>query len=296
MHSVDRHFTKSAEDEGEMGHLRLIKKIPVTKSFEVFMGKLWFDEFFTVGYVYNVEKWASIPVYDNSQLEIAEYLRLHTICIRKPNNEIEKHLASRAESGNSLQMEIPLTAIDTFTITSPAESLSGDLNPLESGDSTEVSDREEEQSRNLQRKKQRNAKRDRNDKNKGRKHRHNVVDIHALQHKKGSPASVSKPIAKRGRDDDEGDMISERQQNNTVDQRASKKKCDISAKDRRILSDAFFELVEKGGGEIRYDVKEDPWGLSKKRNVAKGSWEMSTKRFDDEITMLDAAIIGTSLN
>ncbi|TGO54762.1 hypothetical protein BCON_0102g00190 [Botryotinia convoluta] len=179
---------------------------------------------------------------------------------------------------------------------SPAESLSGDLNPLESGDSTELGDREEERGRSLQRKEQRNTKRGRDNKNEGRKHRHNVVDVNALQHKKGSSVSASKPTAKRGRDDDEGDMTSKRQQDNAVDQRASKRKCDTSAKDRRILSSAFFELVERGGGEVRYDVKEDPWGLSKKRNLAKSSWEMSTKQFDDEMTMLDAAMVGTSLN
>ncbi|KAF5869972.1 uncharacterized protein Bfra_010117 [Botrytis fragariae] len=189
--------------------------------------------------------------------------------------------------------------MDSMNITigwSPAESRPGDLNPLKSDDSTEVSDREEERGRNLQRNEQRNAKRGQGDKNEGRKHRHNAVDVNALQHKKGSPVSASKPTAKRGRDDDEGDMTSKKQLDNTIDQRASKRKCDNSAKDRRILSSAFFELVERGGGQIRYDVKEDPWGLSKKRNVAKNSWEMSTKRFDDEMTMLDAAMVGTSLN
>ncbi|KAF7918095.1 hypothetical protein BELL_0039g00260 [Botrytis elliptica] len=187
---------------------------------------------------------------------------------------------------------------DSMNITmdwSPAESLSGDLNPLKSGDSTEVSDREEEQGRRVQRKEQRNAKRGRDDKNEGREHRHNVVDVNALQPKKGSSLFALKPTAKRGRDD-EGDMTFKGQQDNAVDQRASKRKCDNSAKDRRILSSAFFELVERGGGEIRYDVKEDPWGLSKKRNVAKSSWEMSTKRFDEEMSMLDAAMVGTSLN
>ncbi|THV51894.1 hypothetical protein BGAL_0095g00100 [Botrytis galanthina] len=54
IHGVDRHFTKSVDSKEEMAYLRLIKKIPVIKFFEVFIGKLWFDAFFTVGHIYNV--------------------------------------------------------------------------------------------------------------------------------------------------------------------------------------------------------------------------------------------------
>lgn len=152
----------------------------------------------------------------------------------------------------------------------------------------------EERGHSLQKKEQCNAKRGRDDKKTDRRRLHNVDHVHAVQHKKASPTSVTKPTAKRSRDN-EGDITSKKQQDNAVEQRASKRKCNNSAKDRRILSSAFFELVERGGGEIRYDVKEDPWGLSKRRNVAKSSWEMSTKRFDDEMFMLGAAMIGTSL-
>ncbi|TGO54761.1 hypothetical protein BCON_0102g00180 [Botryotinia convoluta] len=60
IHSVDRRFTELAEGEEELGHPRLIKEISFTKFFEVLVGKYWIDEFFNVGYVYNVEKWVSI--------------------------------------------------------------------------------------------------------------------------------------------------------------------------------------------------------------------------------------------
>ncbi|KAK6592872.1 hypothetical protein H4I96_11470 [Botrytis cinerea] len=175
---------------------------------------------------------------------------------------------------------------DSMNITmdwSPAETHPGDPNHLKSGNSKEAGDVGEERGRSLQRKEQ------------YRRRLHNVDDVHAMQHKEASPTSVSKPTAKRSRDNEEDDITSKSKQDSPVDQRASKRKCGNSAKDRRILSSAFFELVERGGGEIRYDVKEDPWGLSKRRNVAKSSWEMSTKRFDDEMFMLGAAMVGTSL-
>ncbi|KAM0161526.1 hypothetical protein ACHAQE_004081 [Botrytis cinerea] len=187
---------------------------------------------------------------------------------------------------------------DSMNITmdwSPAETHPGDPNHLKSGNSKEAGDVGEERGRSLQRKEQCNAKRSRDDKKTDRRRLHNVDDVHAMQHKKASPTSVSKPTAKRSRDNEEDDITSKSKQDSPADQRASKRKCGNSAKDRRILSSAFFELVERGGGEIRYDVKEDPWGLSKRRNVAKSSWEMSTKRFDDEMFMLGTAMVGTSL-
>ncbi|TGO86901.1 hypothetical protein BPOR_0268g00150 [Botrytis porri] len=85
------------EEEG-LGPLRLIEKTLITKSFEVSMDKLWFAEFFTVDYFDNIDKSASITGYENVVLRIAEPLRPHTLCICKPDNEIKKHLTSRAGS------------------------------------------------------------------------------------------------------------------------------------------------------------------------------------------------------
>ncbi|KAF7895333.1 hypothetical protein EAF00_007147 [Botryotinia globosa] len=177
----------------------------------------------------------------------------------------------------------------------PAESHPGNHNHLKSGDLIEGGDKKEEPDRSPQKNEQRNAKKGGDDEKKDRKHRHNIVDIHALQHKKGSSVSASKPTAKRGREDDEDDVTSD-EQDNTVNQRTSKRNCGKAVKDRRALGLAFFELVERGGGEIRYDIKEDPWGLSKNGTVAKISLGMSTKRFEDEMSMLDAAMGGTSFN
>ncbi|TGO16197.1 hypothetical protein BTUL_0031g00630 [Botrytis tulipae] len=178
----------------------------------------------------------------------------------------------------------------------PAKSHAGNHNHLKTGDLIEVCNKEEERDRSPQRNEQRNAKKGRDDKKEDRKHRHNIVDVHALQHKKGSSVSASKPTAKRGREDDEDDETSDGQQDNTVNQRASKRNRGKAVKDRRALGLAFFELVERGEGEIRYDIKEDPWGLSKNGTVAKISLGMSRKRFDDEMSMLDAAMGGTSFN
>ncbi|KAF7951159.1 uncharacterized protein EAE97_002710 [Botrytis byssoidea] len=187
-------------------------------------------------------------------------------------------------------------SINTTMDWTPAESHPGDHAHLKSGDLIEVGDKEEEQDRSPQRNEQHNAKKGRDDKKEDRKRRHNIANVHALQHRKGPSVSTSKPTAKRGREDNEDDETSDGQQDNTVNQRASKKNCGKAVKDRRVLSLAFFELVERGGGEIRYDIKEDPWGLSKNGTVAKISLEMSTKRFEDEMSMLDAAMGGTSFN
>ncbi|THV51895.1 hypothetical protein BGAL_0095g00110 [Botrytis galanthina] len=188
-----------------------------------------------------------------------------------------------------------MDSIDIAMDWSPAETHPGDRNHLKSGDLIEVGDEEKKRDCSPRRNEQRNAKKGGDDKREDRKHRHSIVDVHALQHKKGSSVSASKPTAKRGREDDEDDVTPD-EQDNTVNQRTSKRKCDKAVKDRRVLGLAFFELVERGGGEIRYDIKEDPWGLSKNGTVAKISRGMSKKRFDDEISMLDAAMGGTSLN
>ncbi|TGO37953.1 hypothetical protein BHYA_0085g00300 [Botrytis hyacinthi] len=187
--------------------------------------------------------------------------------------------------------------VNTTMDWSPAESHPGDHNHSKSGDLIEVCDKEEERDRSSQRNEQRNPKKGGDEEKEDRKHLHNIGGVHALQHKKGSSVFASKPTAKRGREDDEDDVISDGQQDNIiVSQRTSKRKCDKAVKDRRVLGLAFFKLVERGGGEIRYDIKEDPWGLSRNGTVAKISRGMSTKRFDDEISMLHAAMGGTSLN
>ncbi|KAF7951367.1 hypothetical protein EAE96_006682 [Botrytis aclada] len=178
---------------------------------------------------------------------------------------------------------------------SPTESSPGDLNHLHSGDAMEVDNSEEEQGRSPHTKEQHGVKRGRDDETEGRMRHDNIADVHALQHKNGSSVSASNPTAKRRRDDDQDDMTPQREQNNAVDQKESKRRCDGSSKDRRVLSGAFFRLVRRGGGRIQYDFWADPWGLIKKDGVPKRSWEMSPKQFDDEMSMLDAAMVGFTL-
>ncbi|KAF7912970.1 uncharacterized protein EAF01_001991 [Botrytis porri] len=229
------------------------------------------------------------------------------------------------DSMNTIMESMKFTTTSMkFTMNwSPAESHPGVRHHLESGDLIEADDEMEERDRKPQRKEQRNAKKGRDVKKEGRKHRHTIADVKALQYKKGrvdkregrkqrhkiagsrplqfrksSPISVSKPTAKRSREDDGDDMTSDRKQENAVNQRAIKRPCDKSVKDRTILGIDFFDLVERerDGGEIRFDIKEDPWGSSKSGSVTKISWGKNVKRFEDEMSMLDAAMGGTSLN